>query len=887
MPSLTYDDSSFAIDGKRIWLVSGSVHYFRTPAALWRDRLLKAKRAGLNCISTYVAWNFHEAVEGKWDFSGDRDIAEYVRLAGELGLYVILRPGPYICAEWDFGGLPSWLTTKTGIAYRTSNAAFMHYFDKYFRQVLPRLAEFQVTRGGNIVLIQNENEYLSTTMPDRLNYLEFISQLFRRSGFDIPIVTCNSCTEPALRESIECVNAWSQAIQQLKRVHHRQHRSPLLVTEFWPGWFDSWSQAHQTRDARETARRALEILGCGAQCNYYMFHGGTNFGFWGSRHAESDNSYQTTSYDFDAPLAEGGGFSEKYYLTRLVNLTANHMGAFLAAAMMDEQAATIHDGTAVLSTSSSAGRWAVVTNNGRDEFPSARISLPSGRELTVSLEVLGATLVPISVRLAPAIVLDYSNLTPLGLFADRLLVLHGPAGWQGEFSINGREHKQIVPAGHDHVLVESDALSVLVINSATAMRTWPVGEHLVLGPDFVGETIEQMTPASDRACTVMTLDGKVVSNKPLPAAGSHSRPPQLGRWSRISVCTEPADASLEWQKLDRPKDVDRLGIPHGYVWYRCEFNESKARKRKLFLSDCEDRATLYLNHELIGTWGRGDGAVRQPIAAGVRKGANVLVALVDNLGRLNYGTRLGEPKGLWGEVYDCKPLPIKKVKLKEQTDFSRRLVPRHLAHLAGELEAGPVRQADLVVPLTSVQPIHISFNDLPGHVVILCNERVAGFFVNHGRNYGDVTLGPELRKGKNVLKIMLWGDVSEKTLAQIHFNVLQECVTEGGRWAFRPWTMPREQGPIIGKDSPAWYSTTFKYSPSHEPLFLHLIGARKGQIFLNGHDAGRFWTIGPQQHYYLPECWLKEENELMIFEESGRIPAGSQLSFRPRGPYRD
>ncbi|KKL84597.1 hypothetical protein LCGC14_1963150, partial [marine sediment metagenome] len=185
MPTVRYDDRSFIVDETRIWLSSGSIHYFRVPRELWRDRLLKAKRAGLNCVQTYVAWNVHEVAPGEWDFSGERDLREFILQAGELGLYVILRPGPYICAEWDFGGFPPHLTCKSGIAYRTANAAYMHYFDRYLGQLLPRLVDLQVTRGGNIILIQNENEYLHTTSPDRVNYCQFINQLFRRAGFDI------------------------------------------------------------------------------------------------------------------------------------------------------------------------------------------------------------------------------------------------------------------------------------------------------------------------------------------------------------------------------------------------------------------------------------------------------------------------------------------------------------------------------------------------------------------------------------------------------------------------------------------------------------------------------------------------------------------------------
>jgi len=196
MIQVTYDNRSFMVNGHRIWLVSGALHYFRMPAALWRDHLMKARRGGLNCIETYIPWNYHEPLEGQWRFTGDCDVAEFVKQAGDLGMYVIIRPGPYICAEWDFGGLPAWLMAKANIQYRTHNAIYTHYYDKYFRQLLPQLADLQVTRGGNIIAIQNENEYFMTTQPDRQEYLSFISRLIRRAGFDIPVLTCNLVSSP-------------------------------------------------------------------------------------------------------------------------------------------------------------------------------------------------------------------------------------------------------------------------------------------------------------------------------------------------------------------------------------------------------------------------------------------------------------------------------------------------------------------------------------------------------------------------------------------------------------------------------------------------------------------------------------------------------------------
>ena len=888
MADVTYDDRSLLVDGKRVWLVSGSLHYFRVPAELWPDRLLKAKRAGLNCISTCIPWNFHEPQEGQWRLTGDQDVVEFVQLAEQLGLYVILRPGPYIHADWDLGGLPGWLTTKSGVSYRTSNAAYMHYFDKYFRQVLPRLAELQVPRGGNVILIQNENQYLMTTMPDRLNYLEFINQLFRRSGFVIPITNCNCFSDPPVPENIECLSSWDDGMEQLKRMRLRRPDAPLMVAEFRCGTYDIWGGKHQDRDDLEVARRALETLGCGAQFNYYMWHGGTNFGFWGARLARDCRSYQITSYDCHAPLSEGGGLTRGYYLTKLVNMLANHMGAYLAGCAMEEPGITIHSSTGVLNMYGPVGRWAVVTNNGMNDLTGAEISLPSGKHLRVSLEPLGAVAVPVDLRLTATETLDYCNLMPLGMFGEKILVLHGPTGFEAQISINGSEIRTAVPGGEEPKLIEHEGLLLALVSSTLAERTWLVEDSLIFGPKFVGETLEDLVHAPGaKQYVVLTMEGKVSHRKVKVAAERKPTPPRLGQWSRLRVCTEPVAKDLAWNKIDRPIDLDRLGMHYGYGWYQVRIKSDRARKRYLLLTDCGDRATIYLNGHFLGVWGRGEGATRSPMGANFKRGDNVLTLLVDNLGRFGSGSRLDELKGLFGHIFDAKLLRRKKFKIKQEEGFSKRIIPRQLSHIATALEKLPVFSAEVDIPLTKVAPQHLSFTDLPYHVVVLCNERVVGFFPNCGMNFGDVTLGAELKKGKNIVKLLLWGDVIPKNLDNVKFHTLNENLTQKARWGYRTWQPPTAQGPVVGKNQPAWYVAKFKYTPQNIPIFLHILSAKKGHIFLNGHNVGRFWNIGPQQYYYLPECWLEEENELLIFEEQGNIPSGSRLEFRPLGPYRD
>ena len=893
MASVTYDDRSFWVDGRRVWLVSGSIHYFRTPPELWADRLLKAKRAGLNCISTCVPWNIHEPAEGQWELTGDRDVQAFVKLAGELGLYVILRPGPFIGADCDFGGLPSWLTTKSGMGYRTSNAAYSHYFDKYFARVLPKLAELQVTRGGNVILIQNENQYLQTTMPERLSYLEFISQLFRRSGFDIPIITSNGFSDPSVPGAIEAMSVTDDVAVDIKKMRLRQGGGPMLVSDFHGGGIDTWGEPHQSVPARTAARRALEIIGCAAQYNYYMFHGGTNFGFSAGARGDHDAAFQTTSYDCDAPLAEGGGLTEKYYLTRLVNLLGNHMGKYLADCSLQDPGVSVHDGTDTLNIFGLIGQWAVVTNNGDDEIDTAEISLPSGRRLTVSLEAIGATAIPIDLELTPVAMLDYTNLMPLGFFHERVLVLHGPPGWEGVLSINGEQIAIDVPEDNEPTVIEHEGVLVVAVHSDLAMRAWPLDDRIIFGPDFVGEMSEdgeyEVSLAKGGTYAVLNLSDGKISHKKAKASGPKPAPPRLGDWKRVSVCAEAAMRDIEWEKIPGPRDVDQLGSPHGYIWYRAELDQPRAKKRKLMLPQCEDRATLYVNGELAGVWGRGQGAAREPVAVSLKKGANVIALLADNLGRNASSVRFGGPKGLFGHIYDAKKLRVSKPKFKSAGPLDKRIVPRTLLHKLSELEVEPIWRADFSIPLTKVAPISISFEGLENHVAILCNDRPAGLFVNEGVNYGDVMLSAGLKKGKNVIRVMVWGDVEPEAVEAFKFHSLVENLTDKAKWSQRTWEMPEPSKAITGSGRPAWYASRFRYSAaaadSGMAMFVEITGSRKGQLFFNGHNVGRFWTIGPQKHYYLPECWLGDVNELVVFDEQGRSPSRSKLVFRPRGPF--
>jgi beta-galactosidase len=914
MANVTYDDRSFFLGGRRIWLVSGSIHYWRIPAALWRDRLLKAKRAGLNCITTYLAWNVHEPVEGQWNFEGNADVEAFISLAEELGLYVILRPGPYICAEHDMGGLPSWLNAKSSVSLRCNNAAYMHYFDKFFSKILPTLAAHQAVptaRGGvegSIVLIQNENEFLSTTEPDRTEYLDFITKLFRRSGFTVPMITCNYDNEPPAG-GINCANGWGELALKLRRQRLREPAAPLFVTEYYTGWFDAWGKEYQgqlgRKSPRAVARKAMEILGAGGQFNYYMWHGGTNFGFGGSRLVSDRDVWQITSYDYDAPLAEGGGLTEKYYATRPVNLFANHMGNYLADAQDEEPLAHIEDGLDVMNLTGAMSEWAIVTNHGCDEITQATLSLPEAKQtrlLKVNLEPFGAVAVPHALKLPHGKILDYCTLQPLGLFGPAekpILVVFGKAGVTGEIRIEGNSRDITVPTDGQPAQLEHGGVHVVVLDVKNAQRAWPGDESMVIGPDYMGETEDDLRFAKvNSPYYVLTYADAKIDARRSKAPTPKPSTPRLGSWKRLAIHPEPmpdADTKLEWQKIDRPRDVDHLGIHQGYAWYRIEIHRDRPAKPKLYLPEIADRATLFLNGKNIGVFGDGPGAIREPIPVQLARGKNVLVALVDNLGRFAFGDRLDWKKGLFGHVWNAREMRTGSFRIhpKPAGDFPKRIIPRHQHCMMPFLETQPLYAAEITLSLTKLHSVHMTFDKIPHNVAVFCNDRPAGFFKQYGDNFGEVLFSSELKKGKNTIRLLLWGDVETKEstlLESVRFFALEEPLSAGESWHVRPLTQPPSSArePVAGK--PCWYQVNFKcpaaaLDPDAPPMFVKLFGAKKGQLFLNGQNIGRYWSAGPQDWYYLPSAWLAEENQLQLFEEQGNTPTRCQLAYKPKGPF--
>ncbi len=322
MKPVCYDSEKIYINGKSEKIMSGAMHYFRIVPEYWHDRLLKLKEQGCNCVETYLCWNLHEKREGEFDFSGMLDFVKFLKTAGELGLYAIVRPGPFICSEWEFGGHPWWLLKYPDIKLRCNDKIYMEKCTPYLRRVSRLLKPLLITNGGNVIFVQIENEYGS--FGNDKDYLRAIKKVYEDEGIDCPFITSDGDYEfflegGTLPEVLASVNYRLDGEGAAKRLREFKKGQPSAVMELWNGWQNHWNEPRVRRDIEEVAESVRSALTHSELVNLYMFHGGTSFGFMnGGICPLKKFGVHKNWYDVDAPLDEYGRRTEKYYAEQKV-----------------------------------------------------------------------------------------------------------------------------------------------------------------------------------------------------------------------------------------------------------------------------------------------------------------------------------------------------------------------------------------------------------------------------------------------------------------------------------------------------------------------------------------------------------------------------------------
>lgn len=331
-------EKAFLLNGEPFVVKAAEIHYSRIPHEYWEHRIEMCKAMGMNSICLYIFWNIHEQKPGEFDFTGQNDIAKFCRLAQKHGMWVIVRPGPYVCAEWEMGGLPWWLLKKEDIKLRTNDPLYLERVGLFMNEVGKQLSDLQITRGGNIVMVQVENEY-GAYATDK-EHIANIRDIVKGAGFtEVPLFQCDwssNFMNNALDDLLWTVNfgAGANIENQFRRLQKERPNTPLMCSEFWSGWFDHWGRKHETRKTESLVDGLRDMLDRDISFSLYMAHGGTTFGQWGGANAPT-YSAMCSSYDYDAPISEAGHTTEKFFAVR--ELLGNYLPEGKTLAGIPEQ----------------------------------------------------------------------------------------------------------------------------------------------------------------------------------------------------------------------------------------------------------------------------------------------------------------------------------------------------------------------------------------------------------------------------------------------------------------------------------------------------------------------------------------------------------------------
>lgn len=324
-------DGHFFLNEKEFIIHSGELHYPRVPSEYWKHRLQMMKAMGLNTVTTYVFWNYHEEAPGKWNFSGEKDLKKFIKTAQEVGLYVIIRPGPYVCAEWEFGGYPWWLQKDKNLEIRTYNQPFLKECEKYINQLAKQIIPLQINNGGPVIMVQAENEFGSYVaqrkdipLEQHRRYSHEIKNMLVKSGISVPFFTSDGSSlfeGGAIEGALPTANGEDNIETLKEKVNaYNGNKGPYMVAEYYPGWLDHWAEPFVKVPVEDVVKQTELYIKNGVSFNYYMIHGGTNFGFTSGANYDKNHDIQPdiTSYDYDAPISEAGWETPKYTALRTI-----------------------------------------------------------------------------------------------------------------------------------------------------------------------------------------------------------------------------------------------------------------------------------------------------------------------------------------------------------------------------------------------------------------------------------------------------------------------------------------------------------------------------------------------------------------------------------------
>ncbi len=667
-----YDGAGYTIDGRRTYLASGTIHYPRVPAELWADRLSRLRHGAFRAVETYAFWNLHEPRENEYNFSDYADIEKFLKTSQEVGLYSIVRVGPYVCAEWDAGGWPVWLKFKPSMKVRTNDPEFLRWNDHWLDKILPMVARHQISRGGNVILLQLENEHpLGWGVVRGDPYFEHLAAQVPKNGIEIPYFMSgfNHGGSPAPGGQIDPT----------------KFPTPWFSTEFWAGWFDAYRTLPRKKNLAIDDAIWRNLSRGGGGYNIYMIHGGSNFANW------CDNS-TGASYDYGAAIGQTGDLRPMYYRMKRANQLAEGFPDIFANSVEASgfKDFASGDGVEVMGARRGAngdGTMVFVRNRGIRET-TAR--LRSGADVRLARESSYAF--PQDVALAPGVKLVSSTLPVLTRVVNggmTTVVFYGQPGDAGEVVVEGSPTARPGPATPDFSLESQNGgtrtfqvkvpmqgvaeatltaaapgqdLRLLVINQDLTFYTWVLGDSprqtLVMGPAYVrGVKMKNGAPAvllerfsgvpSPGRVSVYGGPGQVAHLAvPTNPALETVAPPRLGEWTMAAAPeVDPAFDDHDWLASEKPQQLGADGDYGNFAWYRTTVNVPATGTGTLQFK-FKDNAVVFVNGQRLE---------KPNSPANFKAGDNTIVILAAHIGRNKGYNFLGDlrtydVKGITGDV---------------------------------------------------------------------------------------------------------------------------------------------------------------------------------------------------------------------------------------------
>jgi beta-galactosidase len=815
---IDFDGQGFLINGKKTFLVSAGLEYARIPRQLWEDRLLRLKRAGFNCIEIYTFWNFHEPHEGRFDFSGDHDLDAFLKLVKQMDMYAIVRVGPYYCAEWDLGGYPVWLRFKGDFPVREPDSGFEKYVDRFFDTLIPIVSNNQVSRGGAVVLVQVENEHSAgwgTFMPNA--YFTHLREKVLSLGIRVPYFFSG------LHHGSDPAGDGIRAFDDPSRPN------PWFTTEFWTVWYNYYGSSRQ--DADKFGRRTWKIIAHGGGgYNYYMAHGGTNFGY-------TNNDEDAASYDYGAAVGQTGDLRPIYYQFKRNALFARSFESILCNgtdASPAYQGMVSDTSVRVYARHSGNGDIIFLDNYGSREVP---VTL-GGASIPGEITLAPGEIMPIvkDFPLTAQVTMDWAVSRVLGVSkqdSTTTLVVYGPAGSNGglQFSADqpiypasGKEAFRVSSKGvilrltfkEDEPVVYSfksgsQLVRIITLSPAMADRTWFAGyqgrQYVITGPEYLGRitganghihlATEHFWEQAKRFPVYIFSGARsqtVTANAP---AANHTEELALGAWQArdASAAAAPGFDDSQWFKSNTAAQMGADNDLSCYAWYRTHIHLDSAGDYVLKIKSGGDRAMVFVDNVRAAS-GKvpGDIVLRRLTA-----GSHTLAVFTSHTGRNKLYNYYGPI-----DRKDAKGLSEDVVLQKNKTASDRK------EDTSGEEALGATQPGTSAGTLTGWR-----MKGGPGDDAAATGWKPLG--VN------DAFDRPHFYKS--------------------HFNV-----------------------PSVNSDHHAMWRVTFE-------------GLGHGSIWVNGHNLGRYPEKVPVKSLYIPECWLvKGDNNIVIYDEDGNRP--DKISIR-------